>query len=118
MYTLSSNFSTQKLCLVSVSYFLMFGNISSTNFIMVYDYIFHQQLAGGIFPVHNNRTVELIGLYEGNSSLQSVMSSLENTNTNDIILLFTKYDILFEKILKDQRLVLKYGISIQNMVCA
>lgn len=87
---------------------------SSTDFTLIYDQIFHQTLKS-IQPKNISR-VDLIPINTEDNNLQNITIRLQGINKDDVVILFTKCDVLFKQILLNQRLVLKYGMSLQDMV--
>ena len=89
--------------------------ISCSNFTIIYDEYFQSPLMR-TFQEKNESRIDLLEINEQLNNLQNITTSLKNIRKDDVVFLLTKNDMLFEYILKDQHLVLKYGISIDNMV--
>ena len=68
------------------------------------------------FPGKNQSRVNLLEINKQNDHLQNLATTLKKIPKDDVVFLFTKNDPLFEKVLRNQYLVLKYGLSIRNMV--
>lgn len=94
------------------------GTISCTNITVIYDQIFHKQLTNNNFPRKENHTrINFLEIDERYDNLQNVTTSLKNIiRKDDIVILFTKEDDFIERTLDDEQMVLKYGISLANMV--
>lgn len=82
----------------------------------MYDPIFRLHFGNSTFKLKNCT----VGFHETNPEYDNMYSvtsySKKNMNESDVVFLFTQQDVFFEKILGDQHLVLKYGVSLFNMV--
>lgn len=88
--------------------------MSSANFTIIYDQIFHENVT--VFQQEENTRMNLIEVNSQFDHLNNITTGLKNVSKDNVVLLFTKNDGFFEKNLQNQHLVLKYGLSEVNMV--
>lgn len=89
--------------------------ISCRDFTIIYDRVFHQTLTQNALIKDSRQRVSLLQL-DQNNDLKTFRTLLKNVSRSDVVLLFTKYDRFFEKMLHNQHLVLTGGVNLEEMV--
>lgn len=101
------------ICVVS----FIIGKSSSTNFTVIYDSLFKHQFVHAPFRKENHSgKIDLLEITEGHDNLQNLTTKLETVSKDGVVYLFTKKNRLHEQMLNHQNLILKYGLSIEQMV--
>lgn len=88
---------------------------SCTHFTVIYDQQFHKHLMN-TSQVRNYTRINLIPLNEQNGNLQNITSRFTEFDKDHLVLMFTNNDVLYQKLLLHQSLVLSFGLTLENMV--